>query len=127
MADNVDDIAAAAAAEDAVSVAETGTFAPSTKDFDDGEFVDEDFPPSSLAVFGPDGPQPPADGSIELPSPHSWRRFSDLWPLELLPPSEASLPPQVVQQGAGEPCRIPLQPRHCQVAANLHDGPEQQH
>ena len=99
MADNVDDIAAAAAAEDAVSVAETGTFAPSTKDFDDGEFVDEDFPPSSLAVFGPDGPQPPADGSIELPSPHSWRRFSDLWPLELLPPSEASLPPQVVQQG----------------------------
>ena len=64
---------------------------------DDGQFIDETFPPSPPSVHGPGaaGGGHKADAS-ELPTPHSWVRFSELWPLETLPPATPAL---IVQQG----------------------------
>ena len=96
-------MAAAAATDEADSAAADAADqndALSSSPHDEGDaslFRDESFPPNAASVHGPgSGNGGHTVDDAKLPTPHSWRRFADLWPLESLPPSTPGL---TVQQG----------------------------
>ena len=63
-------------------------------------YRDADFPPVAASIHGAEGAGGGGGGkgdAVTLPTPHSWRRFTDLWPLEQLPP--VGTPLSTVQQG----------------------------